>query len=105
MLASLSLALVGVFTVESSFMHALFALGFFMLAPVALFLMGYATKDNLVRRLSIASGSLALIAILLLPAILIALPFEVGFAVPEIIHGLILGIWPIYMSIKLFSLN
>jgi hypothetical membrane protein len=96
MLASLCLALVGIFTVEFSLIHAVVSLGYFLFAPIGLLLIGLGANDHKVRILSLVIGSLALIAILILPIIPIILPFEFGFAVPEIIHSFILGIWIIY---------
>lgn len=98
MLSSLSLALVGIFTIEFSLIHTLVSLGYFLLAPIGLLLIGFGVNDHKLRKLSLITGPLAIIAILILPIILMILPFESGFAIPEIIHSLILGIWTISIS-------
>jgi hypothetical protein len=49
------------------------------------------------------AGIAALIAILVLPIILLVLPFEIGFAVPEIIEALIVAAWTIFMGAKLLK--
>jgi hypothetical protein len=33
-----------------------------------------------------------------LPVIILVLPFRVGFAVPELVEGLVISGWTIYMS-------
>ena len=101
MLSSLCLALVGVFTIESSLMHALVALGFFLFAPIGLLFIGFSDQDHKTKKTSLTMGSLALIVILVLPLILDMLSFEVGFAVPEIFHALILGTWTLSIAVKM----
>ena len=104
-LASISLSLVGIFTIDYSLIHTIVALCYFLLSPIALILISLGAKNLKIKRLSLYLGSLTLIAILLLPIILISLSFEVGFAVPEIIHSLILGIWTMYMASNLFRFH
>jgi len=101
MLGSASLALVGVFTIAYPVLHGIVALGEFVLAPIGFILIGFSAKESAVKKLSIATGIAALIAILILPVILLALPFKVGFAVPEMIEALIVTTWIIFMGTKL----
>ena len=103
MIASTSLALVGIFTIAYSLIHSLIALSYFLLSPIAAILIGFSLKDQQTKKLSITTGFLALAAILLLPMLLFVLPIQVGFAVPEIIHSLILSIWTIYIASKLLK--
>ena len=103
MLGSASLALVGVFTIAYPVLHSIVALGEFVLAPIGFILIGFSANDSAVKKLSIATGIAALIAILILPVILLALPFTVGFAVPEMIETLIVATWIILMGTKLLT--
>ncbi|MGB9134802.1 MAG: hypothetical protein WCC63_04360 [Candidatus Bathyarchaeia archaeon] len=50
------------------------------------------------RKLSIATGFAALASILLLPVILLVLPFKVGFAVPETIEAFVLAILMVFVA-------
>lgn len=101
MLSSVSLALVGVFTVDYHIPHGIAAFGYFMFAPAGFLLIAYGTQEGLIRKVGFACGIAALLAILVLPAIVFALQFNVGFAVPELIEGLVISVWAIYMSAKL----
>ena len=103
MLSSVSLALVGVFTVDSIFMHGIVAFGYFMLAPAGFLLIGSGTREGIVRKLSYGCGVAAFLAIIGLPVMVLALPFRVGFAVPELVEGLIIAAWTIYMSARLLK--
>jgi hypothetical membrane protein len=64
-------------------------------------LIGIGDGGKVTRRLSLATGIAALVSILVLPMIIFFLPFKVGFAVPEMIHGIIIAVWTIFMGIKL----
>lgn len=103
MLSSVSLALVGVFSIEIHVSHGLAAFGYFVLAPTGFLLVGLGTKEDLIRKLSLACGFAALLAILVLPVVVFALSLNVGFAVPELVEGLIISAWAIYMSVKLLK--
>jgi hypothetical membrane protein len=105
MLSSMFLALSGVFTVDSLLLHVLVALGYFMLAPAGFIIIGYRTTDTVVKKLSIACGVAALAAILILPVIFYVAPFNVGFAVPELIEALIILVWTVFISTKLLRLD
>lgn len=103
MLGSISLALVGIFTVSYPILHGIVALAEFTLAPIGIILIGYASKENTIKKLSITNGIAALTAILIFPIILILLSLEVGFAVPELIEALIVSIWIVFMGTKLLK--
>jgi hypothetical membrane protein len=103
MVSSICLALIGIFTIDNLVMHGIVAFGYFVLAPAGFILIGFGTKEDAIKKLSFACGIAALLAILLLPVILLALPFKVGFAVPELIEGLIVSAWTIYMSARFFK--
>ncbi len=104
-IASISLSLVGIFTIEYSLLHSLVALSYFLLPPIALLLISSTDKDNQTKKISFIMGFLALVAILLLPLPFFVLSIQVGFAVPEIIHSLILATWTISISFKMLTSN
>jgi hypothetical membrane protein len=101
MLGSVSLALVGVFSIDYHIPHGLAAFGYFMLAPAGFLLIGSGTKECLIRKLSFTCGVAALLTILVLPVIVVALQLNVGFAVPELVEGLIISTWTVYTSTRL----
>ena len=103
MIGSVCLALVGIFTIDNIVMHSIVALGYFILVPAGFLLMGSGTKESVVQGLSFACGIVALLAILAFPVIILALPFKVGFAVPELIEGLTISAWVVFMSAKLLK--
>jgi len=100
-LGSVSLTLVGIFTISYPILHRIFALGTFVLPPTGFILIGFSSEQPPIKKLSITTGIAALIVILVLPVILLALPFNVGFAVPEIIWSLIMATWIIFIGIQL----
>lgn len=102
-LSSVFLALSGIFAIDCHLMHAIVALGYFVLAPFGFIIIGYRTKDSMIKKLSIAFGIAALAAILILPIIIYVTPFNFGFAVPELIEALIILVWAVFMSTKLLS--
>ncbi|MGD8566004.1 MAG: DUF998 domain-containing protein [Candidatus Bathyarchaeota archaeon] len=101
MLGSVSLFLVGIFTISYPILHGIVALGEFLLAPIGFILIGLSVKDNTLKKFSISAGIGALIAILVLPIFLLVSTFKVGFAVPEMIEGLIVAAWVIFMGTRL----
>lgn len=103
MLGSVSLALVGIFTIFYPILHGIVALGEFILAPIGIILIGFSVKNNTMKKISITAGIAALAVILILPVILLALPFKVGFAIPEMIEGLIVATWIIFIGTKLLK--
>lgn len=101
MISSVSLALVGVFTIDYLVLHGIVAFGYFVLAPAGFLLIGFGTKERTIKNLSVTCGIAALLAILVLPVIIFASPFKVGFAVPELVEGLVIAVWTVFMSAKL----
>ena len=101
--ASIFLALVGVFTVDMIVMHGIVSLGPLMLAPLGFVFIGFGTEEAKIRNFSIGSGVAALVSILVLPMVILFLPFKVGFAVPEIINTIITTVWIFGMGIKLIK--
>jgi len=101
MVGGVCLFLVGVFTITFLAAHAIVALGYFILVPIGILLIGFGDGEKTTKTLSLATGTAALLAILVLPTIIFILHFKVGFAVPEITHGLIIAVWTIFMGIKL----
>ena len=102
MISSIALALVGVFTIDN-FAHGIVAFGYFVLAPAGFLLIGFGIKGGAIRKLSFACGVAALLAILVLPVVVLALPFKIGFAVPELVEGLVISVWTVYISAKLIE--
>lgn len=101
MMASAFLSLVGTFTLDNLLVHSISALGYFVLAPSGFLLVGSAAEENRLRRLSIICGIAAFSALLVLPTVISALAFNVGFAVPEFAELLIISIWTILLSVTL----
>ena len=101
MLGSVSLFLIGIFTVASPAAHAIVALGYFVLGPIGFILIGLGTRMPNLRMPSIGAGVVALMVILVLPIIFLAVPLKVGFAVPEMIEALILAAWTVFIGAHL----
>jgi len=95
---SVALLLVGVFTVDYLVLHAIVALGYFFLVPIGFLLIGFGSKDSLLRIVSLACGAVALVAILVLPIVVVALQLKVGFAVPELAEALAVLVWTMLLS-------
>jgi hypothetical membrane protein len=102
-LGSMCLTLVGVFTISDHILHGIVSFGFFVLPPIGFILIGFGTEEIVIRKISLASGFAALLAILLLPMIILVLPFRVGFAVPEMAESIIIASWMIFMGVKLLK--
>jgi hypothetical membrane protein len=103
MSGSTCLALVGIFTIDYSWLHGIVSLGHFILPPIGYLLIGFGTKDSEIKKMSIVTGIAALTAILVLPLITLILQFKVGFSVPEILHALIIGVWTLNMAKRLIK--
>ncbi len=103
MVSSVSLALIGVFTIDYLFFHEIVAFGYFMFPPVGFLLIGFGAKEETVRRLSFLCGVAAFFAILVLPVVIFALSLRVGFAVPELVEGLVISVWTLRMSARLLA--
>ena len=103
--SSISLALVGVFTENYSIIHALVALGYLLLAPVAIICIGQEVKSKKFGKVSLTLGIIALLAIFGLPVITFVVNLQIGFAVPEFAESLVLSIWTFWVSINLLRRN
>ena len=103
--SSISLALVGVFTENYSIIHALVALGYLLLAPVAIICIGQEVKSKKFGKVSLTLGIIALLAIFGLPVITFVVNVRIGFAVPEFAESLLLSIWTFWVSINLLRRN
>jgi len=103
MLSSVSLALVGIFTIQDPISHGIVSLGYFILSPVGFILIGLRAEENKFKKLSIVTGIAALVSILVLPVIILTMPFKAGFAVPEMIEAFILAIWMVFTGTKLLK--
>jgi hypothetical membrane protein len=103
--SSISLALVGVFTENYSIIHALTALGYLLLAPVAIICIGQEVKSKKFGKVSLTLGIIALLAIFGLPVITFVINLQIGFAVPEFAESLLLSIWTFWVSINLLQRN
>jgi hypothetical membrane protein len=73
-------------------------MGYFVLFPVALILLGFSLRriDGNYGVFTVLSGVLALGGIFGLSS------FYVGLAIPEIVEAIVLALWTISMGIKLF---
>jgi hypothetical membrane protein len=103
--SSISLALVGVFTENYSIIHALVALGYLLLAPVAIICIGQEVKSKKFGKVSLTLGIIALLAIFGLPVITFVTNLQIVFAVPEFAESLLLSIWTFWVSINLLRRN
>ena len=103
MLGSAFLVLVGIFTISYPVSYAIVSLGYFIVSPVGVILIGLGTRESATGMSSVAIGVVALVAILVLPIALLALSLRVGFGVPEIIEALIMAVWIVFMGLKLFQ--
>ena len=103
--SSISLALVGVFTENYSIIHALVALGYLLLAPIAIICIGQEVKSKQFGKVSLTLGIIALLAIFGLPVITFVVNLQIGFAVPEFAESLVLSIWTFWVSINLLRRN
>lgn len=90
-IGGVSLALVGVFTLDYPGLHALFALGYFLLVPVGMLVLAFVFEDRRWVWFTVGSAVAAIVSIIVLPVALLNAP--VGFAVPEIIEAMFLSAW------------
>ncbi len=91
-----SLSLVGVFTAEAGDLHGYVSLGYFVLFPVAIVVVGVAfARTGPVRRgyASVLAGLIALVVILTSQITEWHRTVGIGFGVPETIEALILAAW------------
>lgn len=97
-LGGASLSLVGVFTLETPILHAAVSLGYFVIFPLALIIIGVAMMQGSSR----SSGITTILAgVAALIAIFGVAPFYEGLAIPEILEALILAAWTEVMGVRL----
>jgi hypothetical membrane protein len=101
LLGSISVALVGIFTIDFIILHSIAALGYFVLAPLGMILIGSGAEAGAVKKVSLTCGTAAFMAILVVPIIVFGFSLKVGFAVPEEMEVLIIAAWTLFMSSKL----
>jgi hypothetical membrane protein len=101
--SSVSLELVGVLTENYNIIHGLVALGYLLLAPVAIICIGQGEKNKQFGKVSLALGITALLAIFGLPVITFVANLQIGFAVPEFVESLVLSIWTFWVSLNLLQ--
>jgi hypothetical membrane protein len=100
-MSSISLALVGIFTENYDIIHGLVALGYLLLAPVAIICISQGEKNKQFRKVSLSLGITALLAIIGLPIVTFVANFQIGFAIPEFAESLVLSIWTFWVSLML----
>jgi len=99
-----SLSLVGLFTEAAGALHGYVSLGYFVLFPIAMIIIGFAfTKMNMQNNgyTTILAGIIALIVILGGIGIDWHTWLGLGFAVPEYIEAIIIASWAIWMGTSL----
>jgi len=99
-----SLSLVGVFTEAYGPLHGYVSLGYFVLFPVGMILVGLAFRGMGERSKSYPSITLGIAALIVILSGAFAkwhLWLGLGFAVPEIIEALIIGGWVAFMGASL----
>jgi hypothetical membrane protein len=103
-----SLSLVGVFTEDYGALHGYVSLGYFVLFPIAMILVGFAfVKMNMRIKgyLSVLAGITALVVILSALILRWHTLLGLGFAVPEIAEAFVIAAWIIWMGISLVRLQ
>jgi len=99
-----SLSLVGVFTQAYGFLHLYVSLGYFVLFPMAMILVGLAfIRMNMQTKgyLSILAGIIALLVILSALTLQWHTLLGLGFAVPEIVEAVVIAVWIVWMGVSL----
>lgn len=99
LLGSISLILIGIFTLNDPSIHAIVAYAYFTLTPVGILLIAFKNQNTRLKWFSFILGCTALLAIYILPLALI--PFSLGFAIPELLETSILEIWVVILSVIL----
>ncbi len=103
-LGGVSLSLVGVLTEDYGVLHMYVSVGYFVLFPIAMIIVGFAFRRNNMQtkgNLAILAGAIALIIILAGIALYRADQLGMGFAVPEYAEALVIAAWTIWMGTSL----
>ncbi len=103
--SSVCLSLIGIFTTRYLLVHAAVALGYMVVAPAGILLIGSARRMGPARGISFVLGIAALSAVLVLPLVSFALGLEVGFGVMEFLEILTISAWTFYMSAGLLGVD
>ena len=99
-----SLSLIGVFTEDYGVLHLVVSVGYFILVPIGMILVGIAfRKMNIKARghASILAGVVALIVILGGMIFEWHLWLGLGFAVPEFVEAVVIAAWIVWMGVNL----
>jgi len=108
MLGSVSLSFVGIITETYGVLHGCVSMGYYVLFPLALVLVGTAfflMNMKVKAYVSILAGTIALIVILSSLATRWHKWLSLGFAVPEIIEAIIIAAWVVWMGASLVRLK
>jgi hypothetical membrane protein len=100
-ISSVSLSLVGVFTANYGTIHALVALGYLLLAPIAIICIGRGERSTPFGKLSLLAGVVALLAIFTPPILAEVANLQIGFSVAEFAEAVVLSIWTFSVSVKI----
>ena len=99
LLGSISLILIGIFTLNDPLIHAMVAYVYFTLTPVGILLIAFRNQNTRLKWFSVIIGCTALLSIYIIPLALT--PFSLGFAIPELLETSILEIWVVILSVIL----
>lgn len=108
MLGGGSLSLVGVFTEDYGVLHSYVSLGYFVLFPIAMLLVGFAFLRMNMRTkgcFSLLAGVISLLVILSAIILKWHITLGLGFAVPEIIEAIVIAAWIVWMGTSLVRLR
>jgi hypothetical membrane protein len=103
-----SLSLVGVFTEAYGVLHLYVSLGYFVLFPIAMMLIGLAfIRMNMQTKgyPSILAGIIALLVILGGLTLQWHTWLGLGFAVPEYVEAIVIAVWTVRMGVSLMLLE
>lgn len=102
-----SLSLVGVFTEAYGVLHLFVSLGYFVLFPIAMILVGLAFMRMHMQTKgypSMLAGIVALLVILSALTLQWHIWLGLGFAVPEIVEAAVIAVWMVWMGVSLIRL-
>lgn len=96
------LFMVGLFNVEWGLLHNVPAWIYFFLYPLSIFVMAYLNRTSLLYK-EWFTHLIFSVLIIVLPLASITM-FD-GFAIPEIIHSLLISLWNIHVAFKSFDIT
>jgi hypothetical membrane protein len=103
MVSSVSLSLIGVFTENYGEVHALVAVGYLLLTPVAIICIGRGEKSRQFGKLSVLTGAFALLAIFVPPILAEVANLQIGFSIAEFLESVVLSTWTFWVSVKILN--